>query len=214
VWLETRRDRVREGADLLLASAEVLERRELGAEQVACFLNGGGESDPVAIPNERLRRNAVFGQPNLDGRDALVGWHRVVLHLERIRSGSTERNSHRASHLVGREVLPVIGTPRRRDVVENLFEAGKVLTRKSDPHVDASGRGCNTGVNPSDGRSLSRLMQEEVMPCWLCYHQGGESKRMEDERHVCGETKPAQDEPSDATSRVGLQTHFNSSDVD
>lgn len=57
------RDGVCEGTDALVSRIEVLERGELGVQKVIGFINGDAEREPVSGLRERLRRQAVLGQP-------------------------------------------------------------------------------------------------------------------------------------------------------
>lgn len=57
--LELRRDGVRQRPDHLLAGLGVLERLEVGAEDVVCLAHGDGERKPVACGRDSLCGDAV-----------------------------------------------------------------------------------------------------------------------------------------------------------
>jgi hypothetical protein len=79
--LEVRGDRVRERTNLLLASVEMLEDRELSIKELARLLNRSREPDPVAVAGERLGVDTVRRQPVLNSLDTVGRRFHVGLDL-------------------------------------------------------------------------------------------------------------------------------------
>jgi hypothetical protein len=82
----------------------------------------------------------------------------------------------RISYLRGVEVLAVVGRGGVGDVEEDLLEAGEVLARESDAHVDLGRRGCGAGADPAGGHVLAGLVREEAGPGRLGGRERGEGE--------------------------------------